>query len=436
VARFSQLADWLAWQEHCHWPKVDPGLGRISTVLGRMGLDQPPYLVVTIGGTNGKGSTVALLEAMLLAAGYRVGSYTSPHLLRYNERIRVQGEPAADEVICQSFARIDTCRHDVSLTYFEFGTLAAVDIFQQAALDIALLEVGLGGRLDAVNALNADVAVIATVDIDHVNWLGPDRESIGLEKAGIFRPQHPAVYGDLQPPLSLVSHAKRLATPLYQLGKDFHYRVADENWYWWSSSTEYTDLPWPRLGGYHQYQNAATALMVLKLIAERLPVTMLAIQQGLTSVYLPGRFQRLTGEVERVFDVAHNPQGSQILAQALAQTPCYGRTYAVLGMLKDKDVAGVVANLRSVVDRWYLGGLEGERGLSGEALAERMGNTAATPVSVYPSVTEAYQGALEVSQSGDRVVAFGSFHTVEAAMRVEGWASLAAEQLNRLSMTG
>jgi dihydrofolate synthase / folylpolyglutamate synthase len=389
-----------------------------------------------VGGTNGKGSTVALLESILLAAGYRVGSYTSPHLLRYNERIRVQGEPVVDEVICQTFARIDTCRRDISLTYFEFGTLAAINIFQQAALDVALLEVGLGGRLDAVNALNADVAVIATVDIDHVNWLGHDRETIGLEKAGIFRPQRPAVCGDLEPPLSLATHAKQLSTPLYQIGQDFHYHVADRDWSWWGGSTQYANLPRPRLSGCHQYQNAATALMVLKLISERLPVTMTAIQQGFTSVHLPGRFQRLSGEVERIFDVAHNLQGSRMLAQALTEAPCRGRTYAVLGMLEDKDVAGVVANLHAVVDGWYLGGLGGERGLSGEDLAERIGNAKITPAQVCSRVAEAYQAALGIARPGDRVVAFGSFHTVEAAMRVEGWDSLAAERLNRISLTG
>lgn len=419
MAHFSQLADWLAWQENAHWPRIDPGLIRASAVLKRMALHRPPFLVVTVAGTNGKGSTVAMLEAILLAAGYRVGSYTSPHLLRYNERIKVQGRAVADEVICQAFARIDDARQEISLTYFEFGTLAAIDIFHQMALDVALLEVGLGGRLDAVNALDADVAVIATIDIDHADLLGHDRETIALEKAGIFRPHRPAVCGDLEPPTSLESHAKKLSTPLYQVGRDFHYRVVDGCWSWWSNSAQYVDLPQPRLRGVYQHQNAATVLMVLKLIEDRFPVAEAAIREGLVSVCLPGRFQHLPGKIERIFDVAHNPQGARLLAQSLAQTPCSGRTYAVFGMLADKDVAGVVASLEKSIDSWFLGGLEGERGLSAEALAKRMDSVTAI-IRIYQGVAEAYRAVLEVAQPGDRVLTFGSFHTVEVVMRLEG----------------
>lgn len=394
-------------------------------MLERMGFNRSPFRIITVGGTNGKGSTVAMLEAILLAAGYRVGSYTSPHLLRYNERIKVQGMAVTDEVICQAFDHIDSGRGDISLTYFEFGTLAAIDIFHKAALDIALLEVGLGGRLDAVNSLDADVAVITTVDIDHARWLGPDRETIGFEKAGIFRPNRPAVYGDLEPPASLEAHARKLPAPLYRLSRDFHYEVTNGSWSWWSGSTQYRDLPPPRLRGGHQYQNAATALMALKLMTEPLPVTESAIHRGLTSVCLPGRFQRLSGpgEVERLFDVAHNPQGAKVLAQALSQTPCRGRTLAVFGMLADKDAAGVVARLQEKVDVWYVGGFEGERSLSGKSLAEKMGSVATSTVHSYPAIAEAYRGALEAAEPGDRVLVFGSFHTVEAVMRLEGLAT-------------
>lgn len=420
MARFSQLEDWLAWQENAHWPKIDPGLVRASAVLKCMALDQPPFRVITVGGTNGKGSTVAMLEAILLAAGYRVGSYTSPHLLRYNERIKVQGVPVTDEVICQAFSRIDAVRGELSLTYFEFSTLAAIDIFHQAALDIVLLEVGLGGRLDAVNSVDGDVAVITTVGIDHVNWLGPDREAIGFEKAGIFRPYRPAVCGDLEPPASLEAHAAALSTSLYRLNSDYYYGVTDKNWSWWSPSLHYASLPPPALSGGYQYQNAATALMALTLIAESMPVTEAAVQRGLSSVSLLGRFQHLPGEVERFFDVAHNPLGAQVLAQALSHIPCRGCTRAVFGMLADKDVAGVTASLQKVIDVWYLGGLEGERGLSGKSLAEKMGSTATSAVPIYPTVEEAYRGALRVAQPGDRLVIFGSFHTVEAVMRLEG----------------
>jgi dihydrofolate synthase/folylpolyglutamate synthase len=339
----------------------------------------------------------------------------------------VQGEAVADDIICQSFARIDAARREISLTYFEFGTLAAIDIFHQAALDIALLEVGLGGRLDAVNALDADVAVIATIDIDHVHLLGHDREAIGLEKAGIFRPHRPAVCGDLEPPASLEEHAKKLSTPVYRVGRDFHYQVTGGGWSWWSDSTYYADLPRPRLKGVYQHQNAAAVLMVLKLIEDRLPVTQATIQDGLMSVCLPGRFQYLPGKVERIFDVAHNPQGARLLAQSLAQMPCNGRTYAVLGMLADKDGAGVVACLEKSINVWFLGGLEGERGLPGEALAEQMGSI--TAFHVYQNVAEAYHAALETAQPGDRVLALGSFHTVEIVMRLEGLDSSSPHQL-------
>ncbi len=424
VARFSHLEEWLAWQENAHWPRIDPGLVRTNAVLRRMALDRPSFRVITVGGTNGKGSTVALLEAILLAAGYRVGSYTSPHLLRYNERIKVQGMPLADEVICHAFARIDAARGDISLTYFEFSTLAAIDIFHQMAVDIALLEVGLGGRLDAVNSMDADVAVIATVGIDHVKWLGPDREVIGFEKAGIFRPYRPAVCGDLEPPASLEVHAARLATPLYRLNRDYHYEVTDKEWSWRSNAIHYTSLPPPALKGSYQYQNAATALMALQLMGESLSVTEVAVHSGLRSVSLPGRFQRFPGEVERFFDVAHNPLGAQVLAQSLSHTPCRGRTRAVFGMLADKDVAGVTVSLQGIIDEWYLGGLEGERGLAGKSLAGRMGNAIGAAERIYPTVGEAYRRALEDSRSGDRIIVFGSFHTVETVLRLEGWDAL------------
>ncbi len=386
-----------------------------------MVLSTPPFPIVTIAGTNGKGSTVALLEAILLAAGYRVGSYTSPHLLRYNERIKIQGEAVSDDLICQSFARIDSARREISLTYFEFGTLAAIDIFHQSGLDIALLEVGLGGRLDAVNALDADVAVITTVDIDHVNFLGPDRESIGFEKAGIFRSHRPAICGDPKPPKSVPARAQELAAPLYRIGRDFHYRITGEGWSWWSDGSHYADLPHPALTGACQHQNGATALMALKLMSERLPVSETAIRGGLSAVRLPGRFQCFSGKVERIFDVAHNPHGARWLARSLTDRPCEGQTYAVLGMLADKDVTGVVGALERIIQGWFVGGLAMDRGLSGKALAGKMGyhlNPA-----IYPSVVEAYQAALETAQTGDRVLVFGSFHTVEAVMRLEGLAS-------------
>ncbi|CAB1276232.1 bifunctional tetrahydrofolate synthase/dihydrofolate synthase [Candidatus Nitrosacidococcus tergens] len=424
MARFSQLQDWLDWQENAHWPRIDPGLVRAGSVLQKMELTQPPFLVITVSGTNGKGSTVAMLENILVIAGYKVGSYTSPHLFRYNERIKLQGIPVTDEVICDSFDRIDKARQNTSLSYFEFGTVAAIDIFHREKIDIALLEVGLGGRLDAVNAIDPDIGIVTTVDLDHIHILGNTREEIGLEKAGIFRPNQFAICGDFDPPQSLIKRAKELNTSFYQAGEDYHYYITQQDWSWESKHMQYAHLPHPNLKGIYQYQNAASVLMALEIINDRLPTSEESISKGLESIALLGRFQQVTGAVDQIFDVSHNPQGAQLLAQSLDQYPIQGRTYAVFSMLADKDIEGTVALLKNHIHTWFLGGLMEERGLAEEALFWRI-NSIIDPqkIRLCSTIPMAYLQAIRHARPGDRILAFGSFHTVEEAMREAGLAT-------------
>jgi dihydrofolate synthase/folylpolyglutamate synthase len=417
MMRFQTLAEWLAWQETLHPKEIDLGLERVARVLGRMGLIDPTFTVITVAGTNGKGSTVAMLDAILRAAGYRAGSYTSPHLLRYNERIRIDGETVSDEELCASFARVDAARGETSITYFEFGTLAALDILQRRGVDIAILEVGLGGRLDAVNVLAADVAVITPIDIDHVQWLGPDRESIGREKAGIMRPGRPVVCSDPSPPYSIADEAARAGARLYQLGHEFDFEVANGQWSWRSEARRRDALPLPALRGRYQVANAAGVLMALELLRDRFPVDQSAVRAGLATVQLAGRFQVLPGVPVQIVDVAHNPHGARALAQNLRAQPCGGRTLAVFAMLADKDIAAVVKALEGVVDAWYLAGLEVPRGADAQTLQAAV--RAALPqaeVRVFATVIDARQKALADAAAADRVVVFGSFHTVAAVL--------------------
>lgn len=437
--RFNTLDEWLAWQETLHPLAIDLGLERIRPVLLRLGLQRPPCAVITVGGTNGKGSSVAMLDAILRAAGYRVGAYTSPHLLRYNERICLHGTPVDDATLCAAFERIDQARQDTSLTYFEFGTLAAFSIFSAAPLDVVILEVGMGGRLDAVNLWDADVALVTAIGIDHTVWLGDTREEIAFEKAGIFRAGRPAVCGDPDPPHTLLQHADKIGAPLYRFGRDFGYNVDGMAWSWWSVTQRRHALPHPALRGPFQLQNAAGVLMVLELLGQVLPVKSLAqvlpvkllaqappvkssaqalpvnqgdIRQGLSAVQLAGRFQVLPGMPLRILDVAHNPHGAQVLAQSLRAQPCAGQTHAVMSMLADKDIDGVISVMCDVIDVWHVAGLDVPRGVSGAQLAGRLQAAGITSVHVHANVTAAYQQAGSHAQPIDRVVVFGSFYTV------------------------
>ncbi len=414
--RFQTLDAWLAWQETLHPSAIELGLERPGKVLAAMGLTTPAYAVISVAGTNGKGSSVAMLESILLAAGYRVGCYTSPHLLRYNERVRIDGKPVDDTLLCEAFERIDQARGETSLTYFEFGTLAAIDIFARAGLDVAVLEVGMGGRLDAVNLLDADVALVTAIDVDHAAWLGDDREAIGREKAGIFRSRRPAVCSDPTPPLSLLHYATELETELFSLEKQFSYAVNHDSWRWQGPADTLDDLPLPALCGRFQLQNAAGVLMVLELLAERLPVSPESLHHGLQTVSLPGRFQILPGGVPTIVDVAHNPQSARALAANLKATPVPGQTHAVVGMLADKDIPAVLQPMLEVIDLWYPATLNVFRGADAAMLIKMLAEQGLCLAQGYRSVSEALVSAGAGIQPGDRIVVFGSFYTVAEAM--------------------
>ena len=428
--RFPTLDAWLRWQETLHPAEIELGLERVSAVFARLRPELAPGAfpcpVITVAGTNGKGSSVAMLEAILAAAGYRVGVYTSPHLLRYNERVRIAGAEAGDEALCVAFERIDQARGETSLTYFEFGTLAALDIFAAAALDVVVLEVGMGGRLDAVNILDPDVALITSIGIDHAQWLGNDREAIAREKGGILRKGRPGVYSGRDMPAALAQTAESLGAELNVLGREFTYHMRRSEWSWQSVEARRDALPLPALRGAHQLDNAAGVLMALACLADRLPVGQAAVRAGLLEARLPGRFEVLPGEVTRILDVAHNPEAAAALGEQLAGLPPVGKTRAVVGMLADKDHAGVFSAVADQVDQWYLADLQAPRGAKARQLAEVLGRVlegrgGSAPVRCFDSVSDACAAAAADSQSGegpggDRIVVFGSFYTVAEAL--------------------
>jgi dihydrofolate synthase/folylpolyglutamate synthase len=417
MPRYTNLTDWLDWQETLHPKPIDLGLERVEQVARRLALLQPDHGIITVAGTNGKGSSTAMLESILLAAGYRTGCYSSPHLLHYNERIRLDGENIDDESLCEAFEAVDQARGSISLSYFEFGTLAALYLFAQSSPDICILEVGLGGRLDAVNIVAADVALVTSIDIDHRAWLGDDRETIGREKAGIFRSQHPAVCSDTAPPASVIQAARKLNARWYAPEDGFTWTQAGNGWAWTSENVTHENLPLPALPGAHQLQNAAGVLMVLETLAERFPVNRHAIIEGLRTVSLPGRCQVLPGPVEVVLDVAHNPASAGTLVSFLESHSIPGCTRIVLGMLSDKDIAAFTGILAKVADGWYLATLEGARGLSARALAEVLGSqNPGSGARQFSCVKDAFEQARADSSSGDRVVVCGSFITVAEAL--------------------
>nr|VFK58715.1 MAG: dihydrofolate synthase / folylpolyglutamate synthase [Candidatus Kentron sp. UNK]VFK68538.1 MAG: dihydrofolate synthase / folylpolyglutamate synthase [Candidatus Kentron sp. UNK] len=421
--RFNHLSDWLAWQETLHYKTVDFGLDRIGRVAARLGKDTTlPFSVISVAGTNGKGSCVALLESIFGRAGYRVGAYTSPHLLRYNERIRIMGHEVSDEALVKAFEEIDRARGDTTLTYFEFGTLAAVILFCRAKLDLVVLEVGVGGRLDAVNLFDADLALVTTIGIDHVAWLGQDREAIGREKAGIYRPGCPAICGDPDPPISLVDHARSIGAFLYRIGKDFSFSVgATGKWHWDSPrGNSYRDLPKPALAGRHQTQNAAAVLMAIESMRDRFPISEEALRHGLDAVTLPGRFQVFEGKegITRILDVAHNPEAARMLARTLQDSPCRGRTLAVFAILEDKDIEAVLRAMWPVVNAWYVSNLDAPRGGTARSIMMAMSRIDSNVHRHSANtVSDAYAMALRFAREGDRIVIFGSFHTVSEGLQ-------------------
>ncbi|WP_298597996.1 bifunctional tetrahydrofolate synthase/dihydrofolate synthase [Zoogloea sp.] len=413
------LEGWLGLLEARHGQAIQLGLERVRLVRDALNLPQT-CPVFTIGGTNGKGSTCALLEAVLLAAGYRVGLYTSPHLLKYNERVRIDGRDASDEALVAAFAEVERARGDVPLTYFEHGTLAAWVAFSRAGLDAIILEVGLGGRLDAVNVFEPDCAIVTSVAMDHMDFLGDTREAIGFEKAGIFRPGRPAICSDPMPPASLVAHAEAIGARLWITGRDFGFAGDQNQWaFWLAGGSRRGGLAYPALRGTNQLLNASAVMAACEAVREILPVPMQAIRQGFMLVELPGRFQVLPGRPSVVLDVAHNPQAAGVLNENLASMGYFPETWAVLGMLGDKDVAGVVRLLRDRVDHWRLASLPGPRGLSAARLAEILREVGVSgDVSEHDSPRAAYQVARDAAAEGDRIVIFGSFLTVADVLAV------------------
>lgn len=411
--RFSTLDDWLSWQETLHPKQIDLGLERVQSVWQRLGGAKPAPIVITVAGTNGKGSSVAMLDAIYRSAGYRAGTYTSPHLLRYNERIRINGQDVDDARLCAAFAAVDTARGETSLSYFEFGTLAAFEIFAAERLDVAILEVGLGGRLDAVNIIDADVALIATIDLDHAAWLGNDRESVGREKAGIMRAGRPAVCSDPQPPQTVFEHASAIGASLKVLGRDFAFEAQAAQWQWRGETTQRDALPWPALRGEFQLRNAAGVLMTIESLQSRLPVNQQAIRAGLSSVQLAGRFQVLPGSVPVILDVAHNPEAAAALAANLRAWPTPGKTLAVVAMMADKDMAAIFGAMAPQIDAWYVTTAAIERAAKTEQLIAVLQQLNVTQtIHAHASVTAAFGAAHQAASSGDRIVVFGSFYTV------------------------
>jgi dihydrofolate synthase/folylpolyglutamate synthase len=411
------LSDWLSWQETLHPSTIELGLARLEQVLRRLNWQQPAIPVIVVGGTNGKGSCVAMLDSILTVGGYRVGTFTSPHLVRYNERIRVAGFEAADAALIAAFERIDAARGATSLTFFEFNTLAALLVFEDAKLDVMVLEVGLGGRLDAVNVVDADVAVISSVALDHCEWLGNDVESIGREKAGIFRPGRVAVFGSRAMPQSVVAEANRMGAMLQRLGVDFDFEDLGGDWHWRKGKHQISNLPVPALFGVVQFENASAVIAALVALHKRLPLTPETMRMGLQRVSLAGRFQIIPrGSNEWILDVAHNPAAASTLAHNLAARPCTGRTVAVCGMFADKDVAGVVANIGPRVDEWVVAGVGGARAMAPSRLAELITTSGGRVVEVSENVAAACDVAQVMLRPQDRVVVFGSFHTVGPAL--------------------
>src|SRR5512145_1271132 len=374
------LADLLTHLESLHPKTIALGLERMAQIKQRLNL-QPDFPVIIVGGTNGKGSVCAMLESVLHAAGYRVGCYTSPHLLDYNERVRIAKQQASDEELCASFAQIEQVRGDIPLTYFEFGTLAAMQCFIEHKVDVAILEVGLGGRLDAVNVFDADVAVVTSVDIDHVDYLGDTREQIAHEKAGIFRPGRVAICADSDVPQSLRNHAQEIGAELWCIGSEFGFSLpsfageglSSGQWNYHSKVGARSALPFPSLRGAFQLSNASAALAALDVLKDSLPVSMEAVRRGLSEVQLVGRFQFIPGKPQLILDVAHNPHAARSLAQNLVGLPP-ARTYAVFAMLKDKDMAGVVRALDAQVDVWLVAGIDAPRGATAAELAQVLQN--------------------------------------------------------------
>jgi len=425
------LQEWLDWCEQLHPVAIDMGLDRVKNVADRMALrfDCP---AITVAGTNGKGSTCAMLEAVLLQAGYRTGVYTSPHLVHFEERCRLHGESASAEAFAQAFAAVEAVRGDVSLTYFEFSTLAILHLMAQAHLDVAILEVGLGGRLDAVNIIDADCAVITSIDLDHMAILGNDRERIGFEKAGIMRAGRPVIVSDPVPPQSVIDHAAAIGAELWLFGRDFNFSGDKQQWAWAGRDRRYSGMAYPALRGANQLINASGVLAALEALRQRIPITAQAVRNGLAMVELPGRFQIVPGQPVLVLDVAHNPHSVAALAANLDAMGFYPTTHAVFGAMADKDLLPMLQKVSPMVDKWYFTDLPLLRAAKAVDLqhawqAQNTRKDAASSVHVDPM--QALHAAIEGADPADRIVVFGSFYTVGGVLK-DGIPRLQAKHLS------
>ncbi|WP_025915908.1 bifunctional tetrahydrofolate synthase/dihydrofolate synthase [Herminiimonas sp. CN] len=425
------LPQWLDFIAHLHSHAIDMGLDRVKEVYVRLGIGFDAA-VITVGGTNGKGSTCALLESILLQGGYRVGLYTSPHLLVFNERVRIGGEMVSDAALMAAFAQIEAARGEITLSYFEFTTLAALKLFADAKLDAVILEVGLGGRLDAVNVVDADVAIVTSVDIDHTEYLGDTREKIGFEKAGIFRTGKAAICSDPVPPQSLIDHALEIGADLWLFGRDFNYSGDKQQWNFNGRGQRRNSLAYPSLRGANQLLNASAALAALEVLRLRLPLSAQEIRKGIVLVDLPGRFQVLPGRPAVVLDVAHNPHAAATLAQNLGNMGFHRYTYAVFGAMQDKDIDGVIAQLKSCVDHWCVTDLPLPRAASAAALQQKLldagvvaqnGPAAESSINTFASPAAAFANAQSRAGEDDRIVVFGSFLTVAGVLEARQSAS-------------
>ncbi len=425
------LQDWLAYCEQLHPKAIELGLDRVKAVAERMNL-RFACPVITVAGTNGKGSTCAMLEAILQQAGYRTGVYTSPHLVHFEERCRIHGEAVAAPGLVANFERVEQARGEISLTYFEFTTLAILSLMATSDLDVAILEVGLGGRLDAVNIIDTDCAIITSIDLDHTELLGPDRESIGYEKAGIMRTGKPVIVSDPMPPQSVIDRATEIDAQLWRFGRDFNFSGDRQQWAWAGRGRRYSGMAYPALRGANQLVNASGVLAALEALRERVPVTAQAVRNGLALVELPGRFQIVPGQPALVLDVSHNPHSVAALAVNLDAMGYFPTTHAVFGAMSDKDLVPMLARVAGLVDRWYFTDLPTPRAASAEALRagwQALPGRRDVPASVHPTPLAALRAAIEAADPADRIIVFGSFYTVGGVLQ-DGIPRLDAKHVN------
>ena len=412
------LTDWLGYIESTHPSTIDLTLERIRIVLERLNLNVS-FPIISVGGTNGKGSTCSILESIYKEAGYKVACYTSPHFLHFNERIKIQGVAVSDKLICEAFSKIESAREEVTLTYFEYGTIAAMIIFSEAEVEVAVLEVGLGGRLDAVNVFDADCAVVTTVDLDHMDYLGHTREAIGFEKAGIYRTEKTAIFGDLDPPQSLIKHCESIRANLKIIGKDFDYKTHHDSFDFLIESSFVMNVPMPKLQGDFQLANATNALMAVTAMEDKLPLTELSIQKGISLALLPGRFQEVKKMPSLIFDVAHNPQAARSLSHNLKAHAISGKTIAVFSILKDKDILGVITALNFDINDWFIAEIQNERAASIETISNAIQKiNPSAHIKSFKNIQEAYQFASNEVTRNDRIIVFGSFFTVADIMKL------------------